>query len=65
MKDSQEDFEKKVKIGRAAKILGVTKTTLRNWDERDILKPFMRLPGKGDRVYTIEKLKNFIKKHQE
>ena len=44
-------------IGEAATVLGVTTTTLRNWDKKNLLKPDEVTKG-GDRRYKIETLKN-------
>ena len=41
-----------VKIGEAAKILGITEQTLRNWDNRGKLVPF-RHPINGYRMYRV------------
>ena len=41
-----------VKIGEAAKILGVTEQTLRNWDNRGKLVPY-RHPVNGYRMYRV------------
>ncbi len=44
-------------IGEAAKVLGVTTTTLRNWDRKGLLKPDELTRG-GNRRYRLESLKN-------
>ena len=44
-------------IGEAAKVLGVTTTTLRNWDKKGLLKPDELTRG-GNRRYRWESLKN-------
>ena len=44
-------------IGEAANVLGVTTTTLRNWDKKGLLKPDELTKG-GDRRYKLESLKN-------
>lgn len=44
-------------ISEAAKALGVTTTTLRNWDKKGLLKPDELTKG-GDRRYRLESLKN-------
>lgn len=43
-------------IGEAAEALGVTTTTMRNWDKKGILCPDERTRG-GDRRYRIESLR--------
>lgn len=40
-----------VRIGQAAKLLGVTPMTLRRWDKAGILQP-RRMGVRGDRRYT-------------
>lgn len=44
-------------IGEAAEALGVTTTTLRNWDKSGVLHPDEKTRG-GDRRYRIESLRN-------
>ena len=44
-----------VKIGEAAKILGVNPQTLRRWEEGGVIKPFKRTP-KGTRLYSLQEL---------
>ena len=44
-----------VKIGEAAKILGVNPQTLRRWEESGAIKPFKRTP-KGTRLYSLQEL---------
>ena len=44
-----------VKIGEAAKILGVTPQTLRRWEESGVLGPLKRTP-KGTRLYSLQEL---------
>lgn len=48
-----------VKIEEAAKILGVSKSTLRNWDKNKKLIA-LRTPG-NVRLYDTEELNKFIK----
>lgn len=50
-------MKKMLTIGEAAKAIGVTTTTLRNWDKRGLLKPDDLTKG-GDRRYKLESLKN-------
>ncbi|MSU55063.1 MAG: MerR family DNA-binding transcriptional regulator [Candidatus Taylorbacteria bacterium] len=47
-------------IGEAAKILGVSKLTLRNWDDSGKL-PAFRHPINNYRVYKTEDLEKIIK----
>ncbi len=44
-----------VKIGEAAKILGVNPQTLRRWEDSGAIKPFKRTP-KGTRLYSLQEL---------
>ena len=46
-----------VNISEAARILGVTTTTLRNWDKKGLLKPDELTKGKARR-YRVESLRN-------
>jgi len=48
-------------IKQAAKILGVTPLTLRNWDKRGKLKPY-RHPLNNYRVYKSQQLELFLRK---
>ena len=50
-------MEKLVNISEAAQILGVTTTTLRNWDKKGLLKPDELTKGRARR-YRIESLRN-------
>ena len=49
----KENMGKLVNISEAAQILGVTTTTLRNWDKKGLLKPDELTKGKARR-YRIE-----------
>lgn len=49
--------KKLLTIGEAAKVLGVTTTTLRNWDKNGLLHPDEHTRG-GNRRYKLESLKN-------
>jgi len=49
-----------ITTGIAAKMLGVTNTTLRNWDKAGKLKSF-RNPHSGYRLYKIEDINEFLK----
>ena len=44
-----------VKIGAAAKILGVNPQTLRRWEEGGVIQPAKRTP-KGTRLYSLQEL---------
>jgi len=44
-------------IGKAAKLLGVTIQTMRNWDKKGLLKPDEYTKG-GERRYKLETLKS-------
>ena len=44
-----------VKIGEAAKILGVNPQTLRRWEEGGVIQPAKRTP-KGTRLYSLREL---------
>ena len=48
-------------IKKAAKLLNVTPTTLRNWDKKGILKPY-RHPVNKYRLYKIEDIEAFLRK---
>ena len=50
-------MSKLVNISEAATILGVTTTTLRNWDKKGLLKPDELTKGKARR-YRVESLRN-------
>lgn len=50
-------MNKLVNISEAARILGVTTTTLRNWDKKGLLKPDELTKGKARR-YRVESLRN-------
>lgn len=51
-------MEKLISIGKFAKRIGVTTTTLRRWDKDDKLKPHYISKG-GTRYYSTEQLKEF------
>jgi len=48
------------KPGQFAKLIGVTTTTLRNWDKQGILKPALETPS-GRRRYSEEQLQQILK----
>lgn len=47
-------------IGDAAKQLGVSRSTLRNWDKANKLKPY-RHPVNGYRLYNRQELESLLK----
>ena len=49
--------KKLLTIGEAAKVLGLTTTTLRNWDKNGLLHPDEHTRG-GNRRYKLESLKS-------
>ena len=51
-------MKKLMTIGEAAKVLGVTTTTLRNWDKKGLLKPDELTRG-GNRRYRSLIPQNF------
>jgi excisionase family DNA binding protein len=53
--------QKYVTIKEAAKYLGVSPLTLRNWDKKGLLQA-ARHPINNYRVYSIADLENFIKR---
>jgi excisionase family DNA binding protein len=48
-------------VGEAAKTLGVSRSTLRNWDKAGKLKPY-RHPVNGYRLYNRKELEELLKK---
>ena len=55
--------EKFIRNAEAARILGVSPRTLRNWDKSGILKPH-HISVSGYRYYTEEQLKGFLNKSE-
>jgi len=53
---------RKVKIGEAVKLLGVSRSTLREWERRGYLCP-MRIGIRGDRYYTLGQLAEKVKRN--
>lgn len=51
--------KKLLKISEAAKFLGVSKTTLLNWEGKDFISPIV-LPS-GHRRYRVEVLEEILK----
>lgn len=56
-------MKKLLSIGEAAKALGVTTTTMRNWDKNGMLHPDERTRG-GDRRYILTRSETLIKMPQ-
>jgi len=50
-------------VGEAAATLGVSRSTLRNWDKAGKLKPF-RHPVNGYRLYNVNELKTLLQEVQ-
>jgi len=50
---------KLIKIGAAAKLIGVSTETLRYWDEDGILKPIVKSKG-GTRYYSIDSINKLL-----
>lgn len=48
-----------LKTGQVAKLLGVSRATLGNWEHRDILLPDCITPT-GRRLYSEEKIHKFM-----
>ena len=46
--------------GEVARIVGVSITTIKNWEERGALKPDRKLPS-GRRLYSERTVEEFIK----
>jgi DNA-binding transcriptional MerR regulator len=53
-----------LKVSDAAKLLGVTPKTLRNWDRSGKLKP-VRNPANGYRLYCPEDIASFLSRLDE
>ena len=56
--------EKCIKIGEAAKYLGVTTQTLRNYEKKGLLVPTV-IRDSGHRLYTLTQLDDFKKDKME
>lgn len=48
-----------LRIKQAARMLGVSPSTLRNWDVRKVLSPY-RHPVNGYRLYKYEDIKEML-----
>ena len=55
------EFPKYITIQQAAKIIGVSTLTLRNWDNSGKFEA-MRHPMNNYRVYTIDQIETLMKK---
>lgn len=51
-------------IGEASTLLGVSPSTLRNWDKDGVMIPKRRLSS-GKRYYTTEQVKEMIQKMEQ
>lgn len=49
-----------IKIGEAARMLGVSPSTLGSWQDKDILIPAQIFPS-GHRRYTVSQIQEFIR----
>jgi DNA-binding transcriptional MerR regulator len=56
----REETEELVSIGKAAKILGVNRETLRRWEKRGKLIPDMRIGTRRHRRYKVKVTKKLI-----
>lgn len=54
------ESEKMYTSGEVARIVGVSITTIKNWEERGSLKPDRKLPS-GRRLYSERTVEEFIK----
>lgn len=54
------ESEKMYTSGEVARIVGVSITTIKNWEERGALKPDRKLPS-GRRLYSERTVEEFIK----
>lgn len=50
-------------IGKFAKKIGVSTSTLRAWDKADILKPAIRSDG-NQRLYSEEQVQEYCRNHE-
>lgn len=50
-----------MRITEFAKEIGVCTNTLRAWDAKGILKPVLRLPNSGIRLYSEEQVEQYFK----
>lgn len=53
------EYEKMYTSGEIARLMGVSITTVKNWEEKGALKPDRRLPS-GRRQYSETTVKNFM-----
>lgn len=54
------ESEKMMTSGQVARTIGVSITTIKNWEERGALKPDRKLPS-GRRLYSEKTVEDFIK----
>lgn len=54
------ESEKMYTSGEVARIVGVSITTIKNWEEKGALKPDRKLPS-GRRLYSERTVEEFIK----
>lgn len=52
-----------IRVGEAAKLLGVSTSTLSSWQREGVLKPAQVFPS-GHRRYTLSQVQEFIKNHE-
>jgi DNA-binding transcriptional MerR regulator len=52
-----------VKIGEAARMLGISPSTLSTWQDKKILIPAQIFPS-GHRRYSVSQIEEFIKTHE-
>lgn len=50
------EMEKLIKIGQAARLLGVDPGTIRAWEKRGIVKGFRRLGHLGPRYFSVDEI---------
>lgn len=65
-KEVTETEEKEfLPISKVAKLFGVTKETIRKWDEQGKLKPDLRVGKRKDRRYLVKTVKRYFAKLSE
>ena len=60
---TQQSLKDFLTVGEAASTLGVSRSTLRNWDKAGKLKPY-RHPINGYRLYNRQELETLLHKVQ-
>lgn len=53
-----------MRITEFASRIGVCINTLRSWDSKGILKPALRLPNSGIRLYSEEQVEQYFKERR-